>query len=67
VRIEIEVDNVKCGGCVTAIRQGLGELPGVDAVEVDIATGRVSIEAERDLGAELAQALRQLGYPPRQG
>jgi copper chaperone len=65
VRIEIEVDNVKCGGCVSAIQQGLSELPGVEAVEVEIASGRVSVEAERDLSAELAQTLRQLGYPPR--
>jgi copper chaperone len=57
------VQNVKCGGCVTAITNGLSSLDGIDAVEVDIPSGRVSINgSELERGA-LAAKLAELGYP----
>ncbi len=59
------VANVKCGGCVSIIQNGLGEMPGVREVTVDIATGAVSVSGEAlDHGA-LAEKLAQLGYPEK--
>jgi copper chaperone CopZ len=62
--LQMTAQNIKCGGCVTAIENGLKALPGVDQVEVTIDNGRVRVE-----GVELSeQAIRdklvELGYPP---
>jgi len=57
------VKNVKCGGCVSAIENGLKELPGVEAVEVIIESGQVTVSGS-DLSREaLSSKLQELGYP----
>jgi copper chaperone len=60
-----EVDNVKCGGCAAAIRDGLAEVAGVESVEVDIASGRVEVTGSGLDRGELATRLASLGYPER--
>lgn len=60
-----EVDNVKCGGCAAAIRDGLAELAGVESVEVDIASGQVEVAGSGLDRGELATRLASLGYPER--
>lgn len=57
------VKNVKCGGCVTAIEQGLRALPGVSAVTVVIDGGKVTVEGDALERAQLAAKLSDLGYP----
>jgi copper chaperone len=57
------VQNVKCGGCVANIEKGLGELPGVERVEVVIDGGQVSVEGEGLSRDTLAAKLAELGYP----
>lgn len=57
------VKNVKCGGCVTAIEQGLQALPGVSAVSVVIEGGKVTVEGDALERARLAAKLSELGYP----
>lgn len=60
---KFQVKNVKCGGCVNTIRQGLMSMAGVKAVDVVIQGGEVTVSGE-DLKREvLAQKLGQLGYP----
>jgi hypothetical protein len=39
---QIQVENIKCGGCAKTIRTTIGELAGIDSVDVDIAEGMVS-------------------------
>lgn len=59
------VQNVKCGGCATAIRNGLSELPGVSEVQVEIESGRVTVAGDGfDRGA-IAAKLAELGYPEK--
>ena len=61
--LELTVQNVKCGGCASAIQEGLTKLPGIERVEVDIAGGRVHLEGDPlDQGAITAR-LAELGYP----
>jgi copper chaperone len=57
------VENVKCGGCVKNIEEGLAVLGGVQEVSVDIRSGCVSLEAEEGLEQCLADTLSGLGYP----
>jgi copper chaperone len=64
-QIKLKVSNVKCGGCVSNIQKGLGELDGVHAVTVDIPTGEVTLQADTPaLLAGIKDKLRSLGYPP---
>lgn len=57
------VKNVKCGGCVSNIQNGLKGLPGVSGVEVVIAGGQVTVSGEALDRAALAAKLAALGYP----
>lgn len=58
------VDNLKCGGCATSIRNRLAELPGVSGVFVDPEAGTVNLSNDgASSRVEIASALLSLGYP----
>lgn len=59
---QFTVANVKCGGCVANIKNGLSTLDGVGDVEVDISTGHVQLTSsvQRDV---LTNKLAELGHP----
>jgi len=61
----IAVENIKCGGCASAIQDALGKLDGVQAVSVDVDSGRVTVTAEDGLRDELAATLEASGYPEK--
>jgi len=58
-----KVENVKCGGCVKAIEDGLGALPEVGEVSVSVERGEVTVRGETLDRRRLAEKLAQLGYP----
>ncbi len=60
---QFEVQNVKCGGCVNAIQQGLKTVSGVVEVLVEIAGGKVTVNGGRLDRAALSAKLAGLGYP----
>lgn len=60
---EFTVSNVKCGGCVSAIQNGLKGLPGVEEVEVSIEGGRVIVTGQELSREQLRGKLTELGYP----
>ena len=47
---QIRVENIKCGGCASTISSKLSALKGVTAVDVDIAEGIVTAEADEGTG-----------------
>ncbi len=57
------VKNVKCGGCVSAIENGLKSLPGIDTVEVTIDGGKVTVVGNDLSREQIASKLKELGYP----
>jgi len=61
--IEIQVENIKCGGCAGTIKKKLSEDSRISNVEVDIEKGVVSIESSESDGAEFREMLLQMGYP----
>jgi copper chaperone len=65
MKFEFMVQNIKCGGCASAIQTGLRQDVRVREVAVDIPAGRVTVETEGDGRAELSAALQALGYPER--
>lgn len=60
---DFTVKNIKCGGCVKAIQNGLQAVAGVAAVDVSIDSGKVSVHGEHLDRTQLAATLSQLGYP----
>lgn len=59
------VENVKCGGCVAAISNGLQQLEGIEHVEVRIDGGIVDIEGSAIDDGQVFAKLAELGYPAR--
>jgi len=61
--IEFKAQNIKCMGCVNAIKDGLKGAHGIETVEVDLENKQVSITGN-DLSRELiAEKMTTLGYP----
>jgi copper chaperone len=60
---EFTVQNVKCGGCVKAIQDGLSGLDGVGQVEVTIEGGHVKVQGDGLSRDTLSAKLSELGYP----
>lgn len=65
VQMQIEVENIKCGGCVRSILKSLNDLPGVAHAAVDLEQQVVSFEGEEAARTQVAQKLRAMGYPER--
>ncbi|WP_375580793.1 heavy metal-associated domain-containing protein [Marivirga tractuosa] len=60
----LEVKNVKCGGCVDAIKNGLSELEGIDVKNIDIPTGKLEFESDGKTSVDkVKDKLDSLGYP----
>ena len=57
-----QVNNMKCMGCVAAVKAAVEPLDGVTAVEVDLEGGKATVEGEFD-AAGVAQAITAAGYP----
>ena len=57
------VVGMTCGHCVASVTEKVGEVPGVDLVDVDLASGRMTITSEKPVGAGLVQAaVLEAGY-----
>ena len=60
----IPIQNLKCGGCAATIKNKLGQLEGVGAVQVAENEGAVTVSFEDDkVLATVKQKLMALGYP----
>ena len=63
---EIVVANVKCGGCVSTIKNKLSEVAGVVQVEVDKDSARVVVQHDERIDRpQLTTMLASLGYPEK--
>lgn len=57
------VVGMTCDHCVRSVKSEVAKLEGVTAVEVDLASGRVTVESERPVGPEaFAAAVDEAGY-----
>ncbi|HFC54066.1 MAG TPA: copper chaperone [Gammaproteobacteria bacterium] len=62
-----EVRNVKCAGCVKAIVDGIGSLPGVSGVTVSVEDGQVTVTSDGLTRTTIVAKLAELGYPETGG
>ncbi|AUC24006.1 heavy metal transporter [Polaribacter sejongensis] len=63
MKSQIEIENLKCGGCAATIKKGLLALDGVTEIEIDIEKSIVSIASEKENLEEIKLKLSKLGYP----
>lgn len=57
------VDGMTCGHCVASVTEEVSKLDGVTGVDVDLASGRVTVESDRPLDdAAVAAAVDEAGY-----
>jgi len=63
MQYEISVENIKCGGCASTISKKLGEIEGIETVDIDIGQGIVKVHGTEGMRELLAAMLQKLGYP----
>jgi copper chaperone len=57
------VEGMTCGHCATSVREEVSELEGVQSVDVDVESGRVTVTSEAPLPADaVAAAVTEAGY-----
>lgn len=60
--INLAVEGMRCKHCAAAIKDRLGSFPGVAAVEIDLASGKVTVKGNGLDGSYLAREIDALGY-----
>ena len=58
----IQVENLKCGGCVSSIKKALSKVEGVQEVNIDLDSGMIEVSGHVDHN-QLVEKLAGLGYP----
>jgi copper chaperone len=63
VQSSYTVTGMTCGHCAGAVREELGRLAGVRGIDVDVATGRVTVTSDAPLSTdEVRAAVDEAGY-----
>jgi copper ion binding protein len=58
-----EVQGMTCGHCVSTVRAEVGAIQGVSDVQVDLASGRVTVTSQGPLDTDtLRAAVDEAGY-----
>lgn len=60
-----DIEGMTCGGCVRAVENALKRVDGVEAIAVDLATGRASVTTTVATPAALLAAIEDAGYDAR--
>jgi len=61
--IQIQVENIKCGGCEKSIVKGLSEIPGVDQLQINRETQTIFYVGEPATRDAVVAKLLAMGYP----
>ncbi|MEU7000430.1 heavy-metal-associated domain-containing protein [Nonomuraea sp. NPDC046570] len=57
------VTGMTCGHCVSSVKEEVGEVPGVTTVEVDLASGLLTVESGAPIdAARIEAAVKDAGY-----
>lgn len=63
MKADIQIENLKCGGCSATIKKGLFAISGINEVNIDLEKSIVSILSDKDNLEEIKSKLSKLGYP----
>lgn len=59
----VTVMGMSCGGCVSSVREEIGGIPGVNAVDVELRSGTVIIESDGPVEpVAIRSAIEEAGY-----
>jgi len=61
-RLDLTIAGMTCGHCVSAVREALEALPGVNVQQVGIGTASVTLDPQGASAAALVEAVREAGY-----
>ncbi|TDD54525.1 copper chaperone [Nonomuraea terrae] len=57
------VKGMTCGHCVSSVKEEVGEVAGVTKVEVDLASGLLTVDSDGPVDpAKIAAAVEEAGY-----
>jgi len=57
------VQGMTCGHCVSSVKEEVSEVVGVDAVDVDLASGALTVTSAEPVDAEAVRAaVEEAGY-----
>jgi copper chaperone len=65
IPIQIEIDNLKCGGCEKSIVKGLSAMPAISDLVVDREHQVVRFSGAASDRDAVVQKLRSMGYPEK--
>jgi copper chaperone len=61
--VTVNVTGMTCGHCATSVREEVENIPGVTGVDVDVASGKVTIDSEASIQVDAIQdAVQEAGY-----
>jgi copper ion binding protein len=61
--VTVNVTGMSCGHCASSVREEVGSISGVTAVDVDLASGTVTVDSEHDVEADdIKRAVEDAGY-----
>ncbi len=63
--LEIFVENIKCGGCMSGIKKALMEFKGVKSVEIDLDEEKIQIQGDNLDREAYVQKMDGMGYPEK--
>ncbi len=63
MEVQLNILNLKCGGCANSITNGLTEIEGVDSVKVDVEKSSILVELSDDVTDIVLSKLDKMGYP----
>ncbi|MEV4111506.1 copper ion binding protein [Nonomuraea sp. NPDC049695] len=57
------VKGMTCGHCVSSVKEEVGEVAGITSVEVDLASGLLTVESDSPVDtATIVAAVEEAGY-----
>jgi copper chaperone CopZ len=62
---EIFVENMKCGGCMTSIKNALEKIKGIVKVEINLDEEKISLTGDQYQLSEVIDSLNGMGYPQK--
>lgn len=64
MEMTLQVNGMTCGHCEKAVKGALGELEGIQGVDVDVASGKVDVVYDDSLVTknEMKEAIEEQGY-----
>lgn len=64
MKTTVQIQNLKCNGCATTIKNNLQKLPNIQDIEINVEDSSVSFEYAADNVLEnVKKELHHLGYP----